>query len=410
MFYIKTIIKVFSRLFIEFINHISHVTVLLLIAFTTELSVFASLSLGMLIFQLINTISYWGFDAYSIERLNTQNKNSKTDNKSVFFSSIIYSKLSISFLLLLIFNFISNFEIFFLKNDLLLYVSIAALSSNLVPIWYFQAIGSSEKCIVPTFYSRLIFISICFFFIEDSQSSIKWYFIANTLAITFLSIYLYIQLFRLNVKFIKIKFKDLIKCIFDSYSYFVNVVSNNLFLSIWSLSVIFIGNEIITSAYNISSQILRLGMSLSELAIRVIRQSLINLNVSNLIKFILLLIGIIFVIISIIYLNFEYIINLFERNDFLNAANVLKVFMFVWFINLIHKSLNYLIVPNIINDYERFNTKSIYYFLIHIVFSCLWIIFSNDSLIVLSYLLLISVLVQLLISIIYLIYYNEKKF
>ena len=407
--YIYLLKNISNRLTVEFVNQLSVIITLPFIANSLGINKFAIVSEGMIIIHLILLISSWGIDGYSIETINTLKKTSEnTSENNRFITSFYINRfILISILLIILFYFlkVNLFNIGLKYYGLILF---AIFSSFFLPLWFFQAIGKSEKLLIPTIIGRAIFVVLIFIFAKG-ENSIMWFFLSHGISSMIISLLGMIILFRMKYRIKISNIKKLFIFFKKSFSHFFFSVVNNQFNTLWAIAIIMLGSPTNIAIFNLANQVLKAGMGITELIGRVIRQSTFTKGGFHLWK-ILNCVFLIYLFIALISIFLtKDILSFFLINVYLDYKIVFQMMILVWFLNAIFKILSYAFLTKYLNI-EIANQISIKAGLVHIGSIFFWLVFTIEytaSSIVLF--MLISCLLQIIVLLIY-IKLNKHKF
>ena len=403
--YIYLLKNISNRLTVEFINQVSVIITLPFIANSLGINKFAIVSEGMIIIHLILLVSSWGIDGYSIE---TINKFKNPIEKNRFITNFYINRfvlISILILILFLFLKINLFNIGLKYFGLILF---AVFSSFFLPLWFFQAIGKSEKLLVPTIIGRTVFIVLIFSFVEG-EKSIMWFFLSHGISSLIISLLGVIILFRMEYRIKLSNIKKLFTFFKRSSSHFFLSVINNQFNTLWAVAIIMLGSPANIAIFNLANQVLKAGMGITELIGRVIRQSTFTKDSAHLWK-ILNFVFFIYLFITLISIFLtQDILSLLFIDAYLNYKVVFQMIILVWFLIAIFKLLSYAFLTRYMNI-EIANQISIKAGLVHIISMLLWLIFITEySAISVVLFMTISCLLQIIVLLIY-IKLNKHKF
>ena len=389
--------NIFNRLSVESINQITILLTLPFIANSLGIGSFAIVSKGMIIIHLILLISDWGVDGYSIEKLN-YSKDFKERN--LFINSFFLLKLLLILFFIIILFYFLKINLLNLDLSYFSFIVFPILATSFLPLWFFQAIGKTEKLILPTLFGRSIFVILILFFVKNDES-VKWFFISHGISSFIISFCGIIILFKMNYEIKLPNYKNVILHFKNSTSHFFLLITSNQFNTMWSTAIIFLGNSTSVAIFNLSNQILKAGMGISELIGRVVRQSTFNKNISHLKKVILFIIIFYFFSTIVGILLIDDILKYFFIDEYLTYIKVFHIIVVIWFLNALFKIFSYAFLTKII-DVKKANIMSIKIGSCHIIFLIFWTIFSKSysiySIIIYMFLACFS---QLLILLIY---------
>ena len=371
--YIYILKNISNRLTVEFINQLSVIITLPIIANSLGINSFAIVSQGMILIHLILLISSWGIDGYSIERLNNSND---IKQRNLIINTFILTRLSLTlFFVIILFVFLkSNF--IKLNQEYFWYMLFPIIASSFLPLWFFQAIGKPEKLLLPTLIGRFIFIILIFLFLKN-DNSVNWFFISHGISSSIISLFGILILFKMDYKVKLINFKNIIYYLKESNNHFFLLIVNNQFNTLWATAIIFVGSSTSIAIFNLANQILNAGMGISELVGRVIRQSTYLKEINHL-KKIIIIISFLYFLISIFFIyTLRDILKIFFISDYLLHIVIFQIIIVIWFFNAVFKLLSYSFITKIL-DIKKANETSIRIGLIHVLFVFLWLVFSSS--------------------------------
>ena len=371
--YIYILKNISNRLTVEFINQLSVIITLPIIANSLGINSFAIVSQGMILIHLILLISSWGIDGYSIERLNNSND---IKQRNLIINTFILTRLSLTlFFVIILFVFLkSNF--IKLNLEYFWYMLFPIIASSFLPLWFFQAIGKPEKLLLPTLIGRFIFIILIFLFLKN-DNSVNWFFISHGISSSIISLFGILILFKMDYKVKLINFKNIIYYLKESNNHFFLLIVNNQFNTLWATAIIFVGSSTSIAIFNLANQILKAGMGISELVGRVIRQSTYLKEINHL-KKIIIIISFLYFLISIFFIyTLRDILKIFFISDYLLHIVIFQIIIVIWFFNAVFKLLSYSFITKIL-DIKKANKTSIRIGLIHVLFVFLWLVFSSS--------------------------------
>lgn len=384
-----------SRTSIVLLNQFSALFGIMIISKSLDLQTFYIFSAATILFQVLFTITEWGFSFYSINYF----KNKRNKKEINYFIILIYgSKLILLFFIILILSIFFYFKIFFFDNYLI-FISFIFLiiSAGLGPLWFFQAIQKPEILIWPTFYSKIIYIFIIFFiFVLIDSKEVYWALIAQGLSFAIVSIYGYQKIKEFRK--ISSKLPDLIsflKILKSTFSFFISAIITNFFYSLWGILILIFSPPLQIIIFNISDLFLKSGIALS--------QSLpeIFLGIKNkkkLEKYTYFSILILFIVAIIGILISHLFIKIIFGEQYLIASNIVNVTIIIWFLCSTTKIINYSVTANKFN-LDKVNRLNIIIGFLHIIFMIFWIFSLSYSALFLSLLVLTINLIQLMILI-----------
>ena len=393
-----------SRLGIEFINQISVLITLPIIANNLGLNSFAYISQGLIIMNIILLISSWGVDASSIEILNKKIQKKETE---IYLSSVFIIRFSLSFLCFIFLYLIIFLNIYKFDFILLLYIFIPIIFTNLIPLWYFQAIGKSEKLLIPTILGRVLFVFIIIYFVKN-QENIIWVFISHGISSIVVSVCGLYIIFN-KYKFVIPSFEKIFTYFKSSSSHFLLILMNNHFSSLWSFIILIYGSSTGIAYYNLANYFLKAGMGISEMISRIIKINSYK-EFFYKTKQISLLVASTYLIISCVgVILIEDIIIIFFNDSYRLSANIFKIMILIWFLNALYKIINYNFFSKILTE-EKTNIISIKIGFIHVLLIILWVFIEDfQSIFSLTIFMLLSCVLQLIMIMIYIKIYKKNR-
>lgn len=391
--------QIFNRSLIILFNQGSIFLIITILANRLDLNNFGLLSASMIMIQLGWIVSNFGLINSSIEFMQ-KNKTNNEKNNFISFSLIqifLLALLYISFLFILI-----NLDLISFPLKLLTFIVPSILIGSFICQWFFQAINEPEHLVKITFLSRLLFLTITFFYINENNFFYFFFFQALSLAIVAsFSIFHIVKIKKFPITKIKLQY---FKRMFTSQTtFFFNHILNSQINLVWaffaslslspsSISFYFIGDQLFRSAgifTNIISQVIRsntINRSNHDLMIILKRTSLF---------YVLLLI----ILLSSVYLFYYYLL----PDYYIEGINISFLFIIAWFIQAFIKILNYPVLGRI-HGYSWVNKIAVKFLFLHIFLIIIWNFKINSVFFIPKFLIL-----ALLIQLIYFVFVCFKK-
>jgi len=367
----RTLKQIFSRGASILINQISVLISLPLLASKLDIYVFGQVAIGFVIVQLSWVVSDWGIQHYSIEKW-TEKKTKKEQN--FFTSLVIYMNGFIAAICSALLLLISSLSIIDFPVHFAIALIPSILMGGIFPLWFFQVNKCPNEIIIPTFFSRIIFLSIIYFLVIDNNSA-YWAFLAQGLNLTLITFYSFFKIFtKHQISLVKIKIVDLFVILKTSSFFLLNAITNNQISTLWGFGLSIVGGPSAMAIFNLGEQVYRAGGVMTNIIAQSIRINFINNSLKDL-KFIIIFFISIFVTITIIILNYtDFAVNTFFSNNYSSSIIVIKVMTVAWCINAITKIINFPIL-GLLAGYNFVNKLNFKILIAHILIFFLWFYF-----------------------------------
>ena len=176
-----------SRGSIILTNQLSVLIAIPILASRLDFFIFGQVAIGFVLVQLSWVISDWGVQHFSIENW-SRAKTLRDKNRLI--SLLLTLRLSVAILCLLIILFFIQVNL--LNFPLLFWTSIipSILMGGAYPLWFFQVNKIPQTMILPTFMSRLVYLLVIYFLVNDNSSA-YWAFLAQGINMGAITLYAY---------------------------------------------------------------------------------------------------------------------------------------------------------------------------------------------------------------------------
>ena len=382
------------------INLISNFFILWLVYNHFNFEALSDFSKSFLLFQYIFIINEWGFNLYSLEKIN--NESYQTQN--LIIKKIFYGKFSLGIFTCLITTILFFLDIIkFHDQNILLSLLILIFSSSVNPIWFFQSINKSSELTKILFLSR--FLQILFLIIMVAEIGINTIILsqASIFTIQFILFYLFVSK-NINLR-LNFNFKLILKSIYElkkMFLYFLSNLYNHLNLTLWGIALIYFNLNSQLIIFNLIESIHR-GVNYFLQAITEPIFKFINIKKSHFFRLFCLLF---FIIISY---NLIKPITIFV---FPNQALVLiKAFQLLFFLLILlalSKYLSYFLIAKKIGI-NTLNLFNLIFLLLEVILFILWILFMSKDIETIILILIFANIAKFIFMLFYFVFFIIKK-
>ena len=394
-----------SRGSIILTNRLSVLIAIPILASRLDFFIFGQVAIGFVLVQLSWVVSDWGVQHFSIEKWNSA-KTLRDKNRLI--SLLLTLRLCVAIVCLLIILFLIQINL--LNFPVLFWISIipSILIGGAYPLWFFQVNKIPQTMILPTLMSRLVYLLIIYFLVNDNSSA-YWAFLAQGINMGTITLYAYWHIImRHSYSWINFNKKQFTLVLRSSFPYLLNAVTNNQINTLWGFGLAVVGGPMAMAIFNLGDQIYRMGGALTN----VIAQSVRIYSKES--SFVKTLPSVLFFI--TIYLILALIVNFFAKDivmkffseDYYEAINLIQIMTLVWALHAIIKILNYPILGKFFST-NFINRLTFKFLILHVFIFLIWINLFNSPL-SMSYFFGCVVLIHLL-TFIYLVYlkvYSKK--
>ena len=190
---IETLKQIFHRMSIVFSNQLAVLITIPYITFVLGVDNYGVIAAGMILVQICWILCDWGFGYHSIEFFS---KNHSLKLRNQYFSSVIIIKIAIICFFSLFVYFLVQAKLILITNQILtLSLFLPFLAGGLNPLNFLQAIKEPKYLVKPTFFSRILYLILIFYLVNDFGTS-HWIFIAQGITMFFISFFGYSILFK----------------------------------------------------------------------------------------------------------------------------------------------------------------------------------------------------------------------
>ena len=333
-----TLRQILARGSIIGINQLFILIAIPVLASRLDLYVFGQIAIGFTLAQLSWIISDWGVQHLSIEEWG---KKKNLTEKNKFTSSVIVLNILISTLCLLIIYGLIFIKVIEFSTFFFICLTPSILLGAVYPLWYFQVNRSPSEIIVPTFLSRIIFITLIYFFAKSNETA-YWAFLAQGINFFFITLFSFYRISsKYNFRWTKVNFLDIKNLEKKCRPYLINAITNNQVNTLWGFGLAIIGGPLAMAIFNLGDQIYRAGGALTNIIAQSVRINFIGKSFIN-IRFTLLFFILFYVILSIcINLLTSNVIEYFFSDQYKSAIPIIQIMIIAWGLHAIVKLLNY---------------------------------------------------------------------
>ncbi len=395
-----------SRGSIILTNQLSVLIAIPILASRLDFFIFGQVAIGFVLVQLSWVISDWGVQHFSIENW-SRAKTLRDKNRLI--SLLLSLRLSVAAVCLLIILFLIQANL--LNFPLLFWICIfpSILMGGAYPLWFFQVNKIPQTMIFPTFMSRLVYLLVIYFLVNDNSSA-YWAFLAQGINMGAITLYAYWHMIMRHSYFwINFNKKQFTLVIRSSFPYLLNAVTNNQINTLWGFGLAVVGGPIAMAIFNLGDQIYRMGGALTNVIAQSVRIYSKESSFDKTLPSVLFFISIYLMLAFIVSFFAKDIVMKFFSEDYYEAIKLIQIMALIWALHAIIKILNYPILGKFFSTH--FINRLTYKFLIlHVLIFFVWINLFNSPL-SMSYFFGLVVLIHLL-SFIYLVYvkvYLEKS-
>lgn len=390
--FFPTIKHIVSRGSIILINQLSVLISLPILAARLDFEVFGQVAIGFLLTMLSWIVSDWGIQNYSIE---VWKKFKSVKDRMVFVSSAITLNFLAALFFLIAVLVLILFQILDFPISFWLAIIPSVLMGSVYPLWFYQVEKNPQDMILPTFFSRIIFLFIIFYVVQDNDDA-YWALLAQGINMTIITIYSFYRMVRVyKVRLQSVDVKKILNIECKSRPFLINALANNQINTIWSFGLSIFGGPLAMAIFNLGDQIYRAGGAITNIIAQSIRIQFIDKTFSQ-IGFIFYFFTTLYIVIAfVICLSAEPLIQNFFSFDYLPAIPIIKIMTIAWALHGIIKLLNYPILGQL-HGAEWLNIKTYKILWLHGLAFLFWMCFLKSTL-SLSVMFTIAIGCQLLI-------------
>lgn len=328
-----------QRFMIVALSQIAIVLSLPYIARKLGIEIFSFVSIGIFILQFSLVIIDWGFYLNAVTYLN-KHKNQLKQSKFVSTLSVM-RLIIISLICIILYLAIYLVPKLHTHKSIFYALLIPIIAGGMNPLWFFQIGNRPDILIMPTFFARLCYLALIYYFIKMPADAM-WVFVAQGITFSMVTIYGYFAMKRFGIKFIKPSLelaKEMLKN--STRLFFSNLIINQANV-IWGLGLsVFAGHQEIVF-FNLADQCYRAGISITGS----LKDSIHIINVRTAIliehtKPMLFLIILLFAMAMIGWVASPNIIKFFFGVDFLPSLQVIYWMIGIWLLNSISNIIGY---------------------------------------------------------------------
>ena len=374
--FIDTIKHISRRGSIIAINQLSVLIAIPILAARLDFEVFGQVAIGFVLVQLSWVISDWGIQHFSIEEWGGKVKQKE---KNHFTTSIICLNFLISLICLLGIFLLTYFHVV----DFTFFYFICLIPSIIMggsyPLWFFHVNKSPQDMILPTFFSRIIFLSIIYYYVVSNESAYVA-FLAQGINLSIITLYSFYRLksyYKFN--WTSIGICEVLSVEKKSRPFLINAITNNQANTLWGFGLSIIGGPASMAIYNLGDQIYRAGGAMTNIVAQSIRIHFIDKPLSELKFTITFFILLFFVLTVSICLFTPYLIHNFFSTSYLPAIPVIMVMIITWGVHAVVKLLNYPILAAS-RGASWVNRITKYFLLMHFILFSIWASFYTEVL------------------------------
>lgn len=391
--------KSLSNRFILLLSHqLSILISIIILGIRIDEYNFGLISIYLILFQISYLLTEWGYSIYSIYAANKKNYFLKEIYSEVLFSKLIFLILCI----ISIVFFFYFYPIYWISNLSILFLILSIIFSAFNPLWYLQAILKSEILIKPTIISRIFFLCIIFFLVDEKN--LEYFFFAQFISFFIPTLIGNYYILKNEKPIINFNFDKILKLKKKTVGIFFSTVIQNQAFSLWGIFLVFFSSPAQVAYFVLADQTLRAANGIGVIFQEVF-MSLKNKIKIIFFKKILILLFILLFLISIFTIFYTEKIIIFIFNEkFSNATLVIRLTIISCFFLTFSKILGYSLVTKF-SEIKLLNNIS-YFLLLFNIFSILInFLFIEVNAVNASILFLISVIFNLI-----LILFNKSVF
>lgn len=374
--FLDTIKHISKRGSIIAINQLSVLIAIPILAGRLDFEVFGQVAIGFVLVQLSWVVSDWGVQHFSIEEWG---KKTKQNEKNHFTTLIICLNFLISLFCLLVIFLLASFQVIDFSYFYFICLIPSIIMGGSYPLWFFQVNKSPQDMILPTFFSRIIFLCVIYFYVESNESA-HMAFLAQGINLSLITLYSFYRLknhYKFNWSLIS--FWEVLSIEKKSRPFLVNAITNNQANTLWGFGLSIIGGPSLMAIYNLGDQIYRAGGAMTNIVAQSIRIHFIGKPLKKL-KFTITFFTLLFFLLTIFICLFTpYLIHNFFSINYHPAIKVIQVMMIAWGVHAVVKLLNYPILAAS-HGASWVNRVTKYFLFIHFIMFFLWSMFYEDVL------------------------------
>lgn len=290
------------------------------------------------------TMARWGFD-YSAMRDVAQNRDDERKVSEVF-SNVLWAR---SFLMILSYIALSIF-VFLIPTfreaaDVIFITSLMLLGDVAYPSWFFLA---TERMKFTTFINvsaRLLFTILIFVFMKKPEDYILQPLFNSIGSIVSGVVAMYIIVWRWKVKIIWVPFSSIWKTIKDCFSIFINSFAPNLYNSLTTIVLGFVGGNNSNGLYDAGRRFVSMTYPLFSM-ISVAFFPYLNRRTDNHAKYAKMSLSLAFLGSLLIFIAAPLLIRIFYGEAFVDAILVTRISAFALFFMVMNNvyGVNYLLI------------------------------------------------------------------
>jgi len=387
-----------SRGSIILTNQLSVLIAIPILASRLDFFIFGQVAIGFVLVQLSWVISDWGVQHFSIENW-SRAKTLRDKNRLI--SLLLGLRLCVAVVCLLIILFLIQANL--LNFPFLFWISIipSILMGGAYPLWFFQVNKIPQTMILPTFMSRLVYLLVIYFLVNDNSSA-YWAFLAQGINMGAITLYAYWHMImRHSYSWINFNKKQFTLVIRSSFPYLLNAVTNNQINTLWGFGLAVVGGPMAMAIFNLGDQIYRMGGALTNVIAQSVRIYSKESSFNKTLPSVLFFISIYLMLAFIVSFFAKDIVMKFFSEDYYEAIMLIQTMTVIWAMHAIIKMLNYPILGKFFSTHY-INTLTFKFLILHVLVFLVWINLFNSPL-TMSYFFGCVVLTHL-ITFIYLVY------
>lgn len=237
----KVIVKNFGYLsLLQIANYVFPLITVPYVSRVIGVEGYGKIAFGLAVVVWFQAVADWGFN-YSAMREVAQNRDNEKKVSEVF-SNVLWARI---LLMLVSYSALSLFVIFVpeFRNaaDVIFATSLMLIGNVAYPSWFFQAIEKMKFTTIINVSTRLLFTISVFIFIKTPNDYIFQPLLTSLGYIISGMVAMYIIVIRWKVKIVWVSFAAIWKTIKDSFSIFINSFAPNLYNSLTTIVLGFVG-------------------------------------------------------------------------------------------------------------------------------------------------------------------------
>ena len=263
------------------------------------------------------------------------------------------------------------------------------------PLWFFQVNKIPQTMILPTLMSRLIYLLVIYFLVNDNSSA-YWAFLVQGINMGAITLYAYWHMImRHSYSLINFNKKQFTLVIRTSFPYFLNAITNNQINTLWGFGLAVVGGRKAMAIFNLGDQIYRMGGALTNVIAQSVRIYSKESSFNKTLPSVLFFISIYLILAFIVSFFAKDVVMKFFSEEYYEVIKLIQIMTLIWALHAIIKILNYPILGKFFSTHF-INRLTFKFLILHVFIFFVWINLFNSPLTI-SYFFGCVVLIHLIV-------------